>query len=200
MKKLLLTLISLVILALVAAAILPKDFKTEQSITINKPKAEVFAYLKMMENGQKWEPWSKMDPNMTTELKGVDGTVGAVISWSGNREVGVGEQEILAITENEKIDFELRFQKPMQATNQAYLITEDAGQDQTKVTWGMTGRTPFPFNLICNLMHGKINKDFASGLSNLKAILESPIEELKAEEAAQVEGEPEVKAEEVKAE
>jgi uncharacterized protein YndB with AHSA1/START domain len=173
MKKILLILASLVVLALIAAAILPKDFKIEKSITINKPKSEVFAYLKMMENGQKWEPWSKMDPEMKTELKGADGTVGAISSWSGNSEVGVGEQEIKNIAENNRIDFELRFQKPMKATNQAYLITEDAGENQTKVTWGMTGRTDFPVNLLCNLMHGQVEKDFAAGLANLKEILEA---------------------------
>jgi len=200
MKKFLLILASLIVVALAVAAILPKDFKIEQSIIVNKPKAEVFAYLKMIKNGQKWEPWAKMDPEMKTEFKGNDGEIGAIAAWSGNSEVGVGEQEIVAIAKNEKIDFELRFQKPMQATNKAYLITEETGKNQTKVTWGMIGRTPFPFNLICNLMHGKVNKDFAKGLSNLKEILESPIEELKAEEAAQVEGEPKIKAEEVKAE
>jgi hypothetical protein len=200
MKKLLLILASLIVVALAAAAILPKDFKIEQSIIVNKPKAEVFAYLKLMQNGQKWEPWAKMDPELNTETKGNDGEIGAIVTWSGNREVGVGEQEIVAITENERIDFELRFQKPMQTTNKAYLITEDAEENQTKVTWGMTGRTPFPFNLICNLMHGKVNKDFADGLSNLKAVLESPVEELKAEDAVKPEGDAEVKAEEVKAE
>lgn len=199
MKKIFLILLSLVVLALIAAAILPKDFKIEQSITIAKPKSEVFAYLKMMENGQKWEPWSKMDPSMTTELKGVDGTVGAVMSWSGNGEVGVGEKEIIAITENEKIDFELRFTKPMQAINKASLITEDAGENQTKVTWMMEGRTPFPHNLLCNLMRGKVNKDFATGLANLKAVFEAPAEEAVAvEDAAKTEVEP--KAETTEAE
>lgn len=176
MKKILLTIVSLVVFTLIAAAILPKDFKIEKSITIAKPKSEVFAYLLLMENGQKWEPWSKMDPEMKTESKGVDGTVGAIISWSGNSKVGVGEQEIKSVAENERIDFELRFQKPMKAINQAYLITEDVGENQTKVTWGMVGRTDFPMNLLCNLMHGQVEKDFAAGLENLKMILETPAE------------------------
>lgn len=196
MKKIFLILVSLVVLALIAAAILPKDFKIEQSITIAKPKAEVFAYLKMMENGHKWQPWSKMDPNMTTELKGVDGTVGAIMSWSGNSEVGAGEKEIIAITENEKIDLELRFQKPMQTTNKSSLITEDAGENQTKVTWTMEGRTAFPLNLLCNLMHGRVNKDFASGLASLKEVLESPAEQAAVtEDASKTEVEPKAEVE-----
>lgn len=193
MKKILIACGALVALLLVAAAIAPKEFKIEKSITISKPKAEVFAYLKMMENGKKWQPWSKLDLNMTQELKGVDGTVGAIQSWSGNKEVGVGEQEIKAIAENERIDFELRFAKPMETVNNAYFTTEEVSENETKVTWAMLGRTKFPFNLVCFLMHGKVEKNFAQGLSDLKVILESeaaalstPVEGEAADAAAPV--------------
>lgn len=173
MKKILIACGAIVALLLVAAAIAPKEFKIEKSITISKPKAEVFAYLKLMENNKNWQPWSKLDLNMTQELKGVDGTVGAIQSWSGNKEVGVGEQEIKTIVENERIDFELRFVKPMEAVNNAYLTTEAVSENETKVTWVMFGRTKFPFNLVCLLMHGKVEKNFEEGLSSLKVILES---------------------------
>jgi uncharacterized protein YndB with AHSA1/START domain len=159
-----------VILAI--AAIMPKDFKIEKEITVNKPVAQVFSYLKMSKNFEQWSPWAKKDPNMKKEFKGQDGTVGFVSSWSGNREVGAGEQEITQITENEKITYELRFTKPMKATNHAYLITESVGENETKVVWGMTGRTPFPFNLICFFMHGKVESEFAMGLKDLKMNLE----------------------------
>lgn len=184
MKKLLITVIALIVVILGVAAIAPKDFKIEKSITINKPVAEVFAYLKPIKNAENWEPWAKMDPAMTKELKGTDGTVGATSSWSGNSEVGVGEMEIKSIVENEKIDFELRFTKPMQATNQAYFATKAVSATETEVTWGMTGRTPFPYNLICLMMHGKVEKNFEKGLSDLKAILEGGAKVEGAVEAA----------------
>jgi uncharacterized protein YndB with AHSA1/START domain len=172
MKKILIAILSLAVVLLLVAAVLPKDFKIESSVVINKPVNQVFAYLKFMENGKKWQPWEKLDPNASGELKGVDGRVGAVASWSGNSKVGVGEQEIKNIVKNERIDFELRFQKPMKTTNQAYFITESVDKNSTKVIWGMTGRTPYPFNLVCFYMRDKVTKQFADGLVDLKNVLE----------------------------
>jgi hypothetical protein len=172
MKKILLILASLVVVVLIAAAVMPKDFKIEQEIVINKPKSEVFDYLRMVKNENIWSPWAKKDPNIVQDYKGEDGTVGFVVSWSGNSAVGVGEEEITNIVNNERIDLELRFQKPMKTTNKAYFITEDINNNQTKVTWGMEGRTPYPLNIICFFMQKEVKKEFASGLNNLKKILE----------------------------
>lgn len=191
MKKILLALVGLVVVALAAAAILPKDFKVEHSIVIAKPRSEVFAYLKLMQNDKNWSPWSKLDPEMKTELKGTDGEVGAIQTWSGNKEVGSGEQEIVSITENERIDFDLRMDQPFKSVNKVYLVTEEAEEGKTKVTWGMTGSTPFPMNLICKLMHGKLHGQFASGLENLKSVLEASAVEAQpvaTEESNVVEG------------
>lgn len=184
MKKILIGLAALIVVILLIAAVAPKDFKIEKSITINKPKAEVFAYLKMLQNAKNWEPWSKMDPDMKVELKGVDGTVGAISSWSGNKEVGSGEQEIKNISENEKIDFELRFSEPMKAVNTAYYTTQDAGENQTQVTWAMQGKTPYPMNLLCLIMKGKVEKNFEQGLANLKIVLETPAAPATQEESS----------------
>ena len=172
MKIFLIIIGTLIAALLLIAAVLPKDFKIEKSLTINKPKADVFAYLKSLENSKKWQPWAKMDPNMKEEFKGVDGTVGATSSWVGNKKVGVGEQEIINIVEGERIDIELRFKEPMATTNFAYFTTESIDENQTKVTWGMKGRTKFPFNIVCHFMHGVVEKNFEAGLAELKKILE----------------------------
>ena len=50
MKKILIAIVSLVVVLLLVAAVLPKDFKIESSIVINKPVSQVFAYLKLMKN------------------------------------------------------------------------------------------------------------------------------------------------------
>ena len=185
MKKILIVLASilagLIVLVLLAAAVMPKDFKIEREIVIDKPKAEVFGYIKMMQkNGNSWSPWIKKDPKMVQTSKGTDGTVGYVGSWSGNSEVGVGEEEITNIVPNERIDMELRFSKPMKATRHAYYITETIGADQTRVIWGMTGTTPFPYNAICFFMQKKVGAEFAAGLGNLREVLEKPQEKAQA--------------------
>lgn len=195
MKKFLIALGIVVALILAVAFVAPKEFRIEREITINQNNVAVFNYLKIMKNSNEWSPWEKKDPKMTQELKGDDGTVGAILSWSGNSEVGVGEQEIKNITPGKEIDFELRFQKPMQAVNQAYYIIEPLDDKQTKVIWGMTGSTPFPANIVCFFMQKKVGEEFAKGLTDLKGILEAQ-EEVSADVAAK----KEVQKEEVKEE
>ncbi len=174
LKIVLIGLVAFIGLVTVLGIVAPRDMKIEKSIVINQPKDKVFEYLRYLKNGSEWSPWEKKDPHMVKTCRGVDGQVGAVGAWSGNNEVGVGEQEIKAITEGQRIDTELRFQKPMKTTSQGYLITESLGEVQTKVTWGMTGRSSFPGNVICLVMHmnKKVGGEFESGLASLKTILE----------------------------
>ncbi len=172
MKKILLALLGLVVLVLAIAAFMPKDFKIEKEIVINKSKPHVFYYLRMLQNEKAWNPWIKKDPQVVQTYKGEDGSVGFVSSWSGNSDVGVGEAEITGIVPDERIDMELRFQKPMKATHKASYVVESVGEKETKVTWTMVGRTEFPMNLICHFMQKQVNKEFENGLKNLKEVLE----------------------------
>ncbi len=172
MKKALLIFASIVFVVLLVAAFMPQNFKIEQEIIIDKPKSQVFNYLKMLKNENSWSPWPKKDPNIVQDYKGEDGTVGFVSSWSGNSAVGAGEEEIINIVENQRIDLELRFLKPMKTTNKAYFITEDINNNQTKLTWGMEGKTPYPFNIICFFMQNEVKKEFVLGLNNIKKNLE----------------------------
>jgi uncharacterized protein YndB with AHSA1/START domain len=163
----------LVVLILLLALIAPTDFKMERDVIINKPKAEVFAYLKMLKNQDLWSVWSMKDPNMKKDYRGTDGTVGFVSAWdSTDKNVGKGEQEIKKIVEGERIEFELRFEKPMKATNYAFLMALPVNANQTKVTWGFSGKSKRPMNIMSLLMKGMLQKAFDDGLRNLKNNLE----------------------------
>ena len=63
LKKLLLALGAVVVFCILIIAVLaftvPTGFNVERNITINKPKAEVFQYLKSMKNQNDWGPWYK---------------------------------------------------------------------------------------------------------------------------------------------
>lgn len=174
MKKVLYIILGLIALVLVAALIMPKEYAVEREIVINKPKAEVYDYLESLQNQTNWSVWARMDPKMKMEYKGTDRTVGFTYLWEGNDEVGKGEQEITKIVPGERINTQLRFLKPYESTSEAYLITESAGDNQTKVKWGFTGVMPYPMNVMLPFMgmDKMIGKDFSDGLNNLKAILE----------------------------
>ena len=177
-KKLLIAIGLLIVLFVVAVAavvvIAPTDFALEREIVINKPRAEVFAYAKQLKNQNDWGPWFKRDPAMKQEFTGTDGTAGFTSKWSGNSDVGTGEQEIKKVVENERIDTELRFKEPMDSKADSYLVTEDAGPGKTKVKWGFTSSMPRPMNVFTLVMDmdAMIGKDYEDGLSNMKAILE----------------------------
>ena len=163
--------VAVVILGIVA----PTDMNVEREVVIEKPREVVFNDLRLVKNHDSWSPWMRKDPNIMKQYRGTDGTVGFVQSWSGNNDVGVGEQEIKNIAEGSRIDYELRFKKPMEDTSAAYLVTEDAGAGRTRVKWGMNGRSPFPRNVFCLLLNikGKLGRDFDQGLADLKTRLEN---------------------------
>ena len=179
MKKILIALALAIVLVIagvaIAAFVSPTDFKVERTVAINKPKADVFNYIKYLKNQNDWGPWYKKDPNMTLGSRGTDGTVGYVATWdSKSDDVGAGEQEIKRIVENERLDSELRFIRPFESKSDAYIITESAGENQTTVKWGFSGSMPRPLNLIMVMMDmdKAVGKDFEDGLNNLKTIIE----------------------------
>ena len=102
-------LIALVALFVVLALFAPKSYDVNRSIVIKRPISEVFQYLKLIRNQDHWSPWKKKDPNMHQEFIGTDGEPGFISKWEGNKDVGMGEQELIKIIDNEKIESQLRF-------------------------------------------------------------------------------------------
>jgi hypothetical protein len=49
-------------------------------------------------------------------------------------------------------------------------LTEEVSSNQTKVIWGISGRTPYPWNLVS--LFYDMGNDFEKGLLNLKNLLE----------------------------
>lgn len=159
---------------LVAGLFIPKGMKATRDIVINKPKDEVFNYIKQLKNQDNYSKWGSMDPNMKKEYKGTDGTPGFISAWEGNKKVGQGEQEILSIEEGRKVNTELRFIKPFKSVAQSSMTTEAINENSTKVSWGFEGSMNYPMNamkLFMN-MEKSIGNDFSTGLSNLKALME----------------------------
>lgn len=164
----------IIMLGLIIALFINKDMKANREIVINKPKAEVFAYIKQLKNQNNYSKWSKMDPNMKTEFKGTDGTVGFISAWEGNSDVGKGEQEIKKIVEGESLETELRFIKPFESKALATMKTTAVDSAHTKVTWEFDSKMAYPMNIMKLFMDMEkaVGDDFSTGLTNLKAVLE----------------------------
>lgn len=175
LKKLFIALLVIVAIPLIAAIFVHKSYHVEREVVIDKPKDEIFNYVKYLKNQNKFSKWANIDPKMNSSFSGVDGEVGFVSAWQSEHEqVGHGEQEIIAIDEGKRIDFELRFLKPFEATEPAYMITEEVSATQTKVKWGFSGHMDYPMNLMFLFVDFEktIGDDLQMGLDNLKKIQE----------------------------
>jgi hypothetical protein len=174
-KKIILALLIIVAIALIAGLFMTKDYAIEKEILVNKPKDSVFNYAKYLKNQDHYSVWNMKDPKMEKMYSGIDGTVGFIAGWnSKDKNIGVGEQEIKSIKDGERLDLELRFKVPFEATDNAYMITEAVSSSQTKVIWGFKGKMSYPMNIMLPIMgiEEMLGKDLQEGLVNLKTILE----------------------------
>lgn len=167
LKKILIGFITVIALLLIIAAFLPKTFTAKSEIVINKPKQEVYDYVKYVKNQDNYGKWQLSDPTMKKTYEGEDGTVGFKYTWD-SEVLGKGSQKVIGLADGEKIETELDFGMGEPATS--FIITENAGNNQTKVIWGITGKSPWPWNLMS--LFYDMSKDFDEGLSNLKRVLE----------------------------
>lgn len=159
---------------LLAGLVIPKGIRATKEVVINKPVSEVYNYVKQLKNQDNYSKWGSMDPNMKKTYTGTDGTVGFVSAWVGNKKVGQGEQEIKGMEEGRKIDYELRFIKPFKSIASAKMTTDAVDANSTRVTWGFESNMNYPMNVMKLFMNMEkaIGNDFATGLSNLKNLLE----------------------------
>lgn len=174
-KKLFLVIVALVALVLITALFVKKEYTVSRSVEITSNLSDVYDYISRLDNQQEYAVWQAKDPKTKNTSTGKDGAVGYIHSWSStHEEVGVGEQEIMKMTIDERIDFALRFKKPMEMEATAYMTTEENG-DNTKVTWVCEGGSPYPFNIFFLFMDmdEALGPDLQKGLDNLKVIMES---------------------------
>ena len=173
LKRIGLFILGLVVLLLVVALFIKKEYTVEREVIVNKSNNDAFNYIKYARNQDNYNKWVQADPNAKKDFKGIDGTVGFVYAWDGNNDIGKGEQEIKNIEEGKRIDFNLHFVRPMESNANAWIITEAVSSQQTKIKWGMHGRSPYPLNLVNVFVPSILGKDLDASLSQLKAILEN---------------------------
>lgn len=158
---------------LIVALFTKKEYTVEREVTINKPKEEVFNYIKFQKNQDNYNKWVMVDPKAQKGYSGTDGTVGFIYAWdSKNKSLGKGEQEIKKITKGEGVNLEIRFKKPFEGVGITTMRTESVSGNKTKVKWGMAGKNPYPFNLMNLFMDNMLGKDLEISLITLKNVIE----------------------------
>lgn len=178
MLKVLLVGAAVLIIAVVALVTVistrPSEFRVSRSTTISAPPSVVFGQVNDFHEWEAWNPWGKLDPDMTTTYEGPEQGPGATYSWTGDTNVGEGRMTIEESQPNERIRITLEFLKPMKAINTAEFTFQPEG-NRTNVTWSMHGENNFMGKAVGLFMDmdKMIGDNFEKGLADLKAIAES---------------------------
>jgi Polyketide cyclase / dehydrase and lipid transport/GyrI-like small molecule binding domain len=152
---------------------LPASTQVQRSILIQKPVAEVYAYVRNFEHWNAWSPWMIHEPDAkTTTVNGA--AVGGIQTWDGKR-IGAGQMQHVDMKENEELRLLITFMRPFKSKADAAWrfksITAD-GQVATEVTWQLHCKMPIFFRPFLPFMALMIGHDFQLGLGFLRGQLD----------------------------
>jgi hypothetical protein len=160
---------------LIGGLFMEKKYELEKSIAIKASKEVVWQNISQFSNFAKWSPWSELDPNMTTQISGNDGNVGAKYSWEGNKDVGKGSMTYKSLHPQDDVQIGLQFLEPMESNADVIIKINDASDGTQTVTWAFETEFPYPFNALVPFMgmDKSLGADFERGLKYLKQLSES---------------------------
>lgn len=171
-KTISLVIAGLIILGLIVAAIIPDTMVIERKITIDRPVTQVFTKVADLASWQKWNPWTKIDPEAELSFSTPSRGVGANWSWQGDK-IGKGKLTTEEIDELRSIRFKLEFEEPI--SSQATDLWQFNGKDNgtTAVTWRNSTYLDYPLGRLSSLyLKPLLEEQFEQGLQDLKQLVE----------------------------
>ncbi len=152
-----------------------KEYDISRTIVINKPREEVFNFVRQLKNQPYWIPWFKRDPDAIKKYKGVDGKVDSSFYWKGNSKAGEGIQKIVKAKQGRVLETKILFLKPIKVNALTYIGVKELEAEKTKMVWGARGALAFPLTIISLFYTPEkaLGENLETGLKNLKQILES---------------------------
>lgn len=173
-KKVLIGVLAVILIFVVVVALQPADYTIVRTATIKAPPATVFDQVDDFHKWEAWSPWAKLDPNVKNTFEGAASGSGAVFKWAGNDKVGEGQMTILESKPAELIRIKLEFIKPF-PDSCATEFTFKPENNQTHVSWTMTGHKNFVAKAVCMFMDmdKMVGGDFEKGLAQMKTVAEA---------------------------
>lgn len=164
--------LGLIALLLIIASVLPGRYHVEKTAIIARNVAEVMDKVANLNHYAAWNPWQQSDPGAVGTISGTPKTIGHSYAWKGKK-VGEGSLSLRDI-DTKHVHFTLEFIKPFKSIASDDWMFEEWGNDETKVTWSNNGSLPFPIaRLIGPGLIKTLNKQFETGLQNLKTLCET---------------------------
>lgn len=158
---------------LLVASRKPDIFRMERKTVINAAPEKIAGFINDFHRWQVWSPYEKKDPDMQRTFEGPASGKGAKYAWSGDKNIGSGNMEILDVSPSKTV-VDLVFITPFKAHNTAeFTFTPQGGA--TEVTWAMFGPCPFFAKVMHTVisMDKMVGNDFAKGLADLKKAAEA---------------------------
>lgn len=149
------------------------EYVVERSMHVDAPPSALYERIVELKRWQAWSPWEDLDPQMDRTYEGPDRGVGARYSWSGNRKAGTGHMVVTDAVDDERVVFDLVFEKPVRSRSvTSFLLAPDG--DGTAVTWRLTGPKTLMTKVmgLFTSMDKMIGPDFEKGLDRLRADVE----------------------------
>ncbi|TLX74886.1 hypothetical protein E9993_10810 [Labilibacter sediminis] len=175
MKKFLLSILIIIVIAIGAAAIwlatLDGNYDVKRSITVNKSNAEVFNLVQDFNKWSAWSPWLCMEPDAEVNVSGDGMSVQDAYSWSGEL-VGSGTITHVKIEDQKSIEQDILFISPMESKSFVYWQFNNVNDSTTEITWGMKGEMPFVVRFMTKMMEPMIGMDYERGLKMIKELAE----------------------------
>jgi uncharacterized protein YndB with AHSA1/START domain len=173
LKWTLITVVGLAALLFAGGSALSPKFKVARSATITAPADKVYGLIADPREWKRWSVWNRRDPAMQVAYSGAPSGAGAVWAWQSKSQ-GDGKMTFTAAETNRRVDFDLYF--PDFGTTSSGALELAAEGAATRVTWTMNGdmgSNPL-FRWMALFGDRMVGADFEAGLTNLKAVAETP--------------------------
>ncbi len=162
----------LVLVLVVVAFFLPRQYRIERTIVIKAKPETVFPLFADLKRWKDWGSWHEKDPAMKLTYSEKGTGVGAWSAWESKSE-GNGKMTIQTLEAPKRVAYLLEF-PDMGMSSQGSMALEPAA-DGVKVVWvdaGDLGMNPLSrwFGLF---LDGMIGPDFERGLVKLKGLAEA---------------------------
>ncbi len=167
------TFLAIALFPYVVGLFLPRKYTISRETVVARPAREVFDFMKLLKNQERYSTYMRADPAMKTEYRGIDGTEGAILAWeSKDRNVGKGEQEIKALEDGKRIEIEIRFAWPFQSADPLVTEIEEISPQETRIRNIYRGKIRYPYNLLVWWVMAKVRENMQTSLDNAKAEME----------------------------
>lgn len=165
--------VALVIVGL--GALLPRDWRVQETILINAPPAEVHAWVGDLERWPQWAQWNQSELWPQNRVSKPSSGAGATLRWHAGARDGqegpAGEVRIVRSDPTSGVWFENR--TPSSELSEASVLYQER-PSVTLVTWEDRGRLPPVIGgLFLDLFQKRLHSHMAGGLERLKDLVEA---------------------------